>query len=221
MSSKYIIDYKNVSSFYNKNKVLENINFQLSEGEFVFLVGNVGSGKTSLLKTIYADLPIKKGEAQVVGINMRKIKSKNIPVLRRDIGIVFQDFNLLMDRSVSDNLKFVLEATNWTDLTKIENRISDVLRRVKIADKINSMPHELSGGERQRVVVARAILNTPKLIIADEPTANLDHKSAQEIANMLFEFSQQGSSVIFATHNRDLLSSPNSRILKIENGVLV
>ncbi len=221
MATEYIIDYKNISSFYNKNKVLENIDFQLSEGEFVFLIGEVGSGKTSFLKTIYADLPIKQGEAQVVGIKLRKIKSKNIPILRRQIGIVFQDFNLLTDRTVSDNLKFVLEATGWTDLSEIEARIESVLREVKIADKINSMPHELSGGERQRVVIARAILNNPKLIIADEPTANLDHKSAQEITNLLFEFSQQGSSVIFATHNRDLLNSPNSRIIKIEKGILV
>lgn len=221
MNIEYIVDYKNATSFYNKKKVLENINFQLSEGEFIFLIGEVGSGKTSLLKTIYADLPIKQGEAQAVRINLRKIKSKNIPILRRQIGIVFQDFNLLTDRTVSDNLKFVLEATGWTDLSEIDKRINTVLQKVKIADKINSMPHELSGGERQRVVIARAILNNPKLIIADEPTANLDYKSAQEIANLLFEFSQQGSSVIFATHNRDLLNSHNSRIIRIENGVLV
>jgi len=221
MNNEYIIDYKNVSSFYNKNEVLKNINFQLSQGEFVFLIGEVGSGKTSLLKTIYADLPIKKGEAQAVNINLRKIKSKNIPILRRQIGIVFQDFNLLTDRNVNDNLKFVLEATGWTNQSEINNRIIAVLEKVKIADKINSMPHELSGGERQRVVIARAILNKPKLIIADEPTANLDHKSAQEIANLLFEFSQQGSSVIFATHNRSLLNNSNSRIIKIEKGILV
>ncbi len=220
MTENYIIDYKDVSIFNNNKKILENINFRLSAGEFVFLIGKVGCGKTSLLKTMYAELPIYQGSADVIKFAINKIKQKNIPSLRRQIGIIFQDFNLLMDRNVYDNLKFVLEVTNWKNKNEIDQRINEVLEQMKISDKKNSMPYQLSGGEQQRVVIARAILNNPKLIIADEPTGNLDTEAAKEIANLLYKCSQQGSTVIFATHNYSLLNNFKSRVLEIKNGKL-
>ncbi|MDE6802456.1 MAG: ATP-binding cassette domain-containing protein, partial [Muribaculaceae bacterium] len=192
--------------------------FSLEEGEFVYLIGSVGSGKSSLLKSLYAEVPIAHGDASIMGYSLNGIPSKYVPYLRRMIGIVFQDFQLLSDRSVYENLLFVLQATGWTDKAQIDERIREVLSQVGLESKSYKMPHELSGGEQQRVVIARALLNSPRLIIADEPTANLDPATGELITNLLLRIAGQGTSVLMATHNLMIVEQHPARVLRCEKG---
>lgn len=201
-----IINYKEVDIQRDDNVILYNVNFEVHEGEFVYLTGVVGSGKTSLMKTIYGELDLFTGTAEVLGRDMRKIKRRHIPALRKQLGIVFQDFRLLPDRNVRKNLDFVLKATGWNDRTQRADRITEVLDTVGLADKLEAMPYELSGGEQQRVCIARAILNKPRLILADEATGNQDAESGIRTAQILHDLSRQGTAVIMATHNNELIS---------------
>lgn len=211
-----LINYQNVEINQQDLCVLNNVNMQLNEGEFVYLIGKVGSGKTSLLKTIYGELDIADGEAEVLGYNMRTIKRKHIPELRRKLGIVFQDFQLLTDRSVNDNLEFVLRATGWQNKSEIKERIEQVLEQVGMSNKGYKIPNELSGGEQQRIVIARAILNSPAIILADEPTGNLDSETGRQIVELLKHISQTGSSVLMTTHNLQLLKTFPGKVYKCE-----
>lgn len=211
-----IIDYKNVEVLRKEHVVLKNVNFEVNPGEFVYLIGKVGSGKSSLLKTMYAEVPVVQGEARVFDYYLPGIKRKQIPFLRRRIGIVFQDFQLLTDRSVYANLDFVLEATGWRDKSERENRVDEALRRVGMANKSYKMPHELSGGEQQRVVIARALLNKPDLILADEPTGNLDPETGMQIVAQLHDIAADGTAVIMATHNHSLMETFAGRVMQIE-----
>lgn len=203
-----LINYKNVDIYHKDgDTVLRNVNFHVEGGEFIYLIGRVGSGKSSLLKTIYCELDIDEAdEATVLGYDMKTIRRKDIPGLRRRMGIIFQDLQLLSDRSVYHNLRFVLKATGWKEKEAIEQRIDEVLEQVNMSDKKNRMPHELSGGEQQRVNIARALLNSPQLIVADEPTASLDVETADTIIQLLREISLRGTAVILTTHNRTLLN---------------
>ena len=196
-----IIDYKNVEVLRKELLVLKNVNFQLEEGQFVYLIGRVGSGKSSLMKTMYAEVPIEMGEARIFDYDLSAIRRKDVPMLRRQIGVVFQDFQLLSDRSVYDNLLFVLKATGWKNKTDIDERINEVLSEVGMEHKSYKMPHELSGGEQQRIAIARALLNRPKLILADEPTGNLDQETGHQIMSLLHRICAEGTAVIMATHN--------------------
>lgn len=205
-SNKPLISYKNVSINQQALCVLTDVDFELNKGDFVYLIGKVGSGKSTFLKTIYAELDITDGEANVLGYNLRTMKRKHIADLRRKLGIVFQDFQLLTDRTVQANLDFVLRATGWKDRTEIENRIKEVLTLVGMENKGYKMPNELSGGEQQRIVIARAILNKPEIILADEPTGNLDVETGRKIVELLKEICRQGSAIIMTTHNLNLLS---------------
>ncbi|MEG0701788.1 MAG: ATP-binding cassette domain-containing protein, partial [Muribaculaceae bacterium] len=191
-----IIDYKNVEILRKELVVLKDVNFTLNEGEFTYLIGRVGSGKSSLLKSMYVEIPILTGDARVFDYELLSIKRKDIPMLRRNIGIVFQDFQLLTDRSVYENLLFVLRATGWKSKQEIEERIESVLKEVGMLNKSYKMPHELSGGEQQRIVIARALLNKPRLILADEPTGNLDPETGHQIVTLLHRISQEGTAVI-------------------------
>lgn len=211
-----IIDYKNVEVLRKEHVVLKDVNFEVNPGEFVYLIGKVGSGKSSLLKTMYAEVPVVQGEARVFDYYLPGIKRKQIPFLRRRIGIVFQDFQLLTDRSVYANLDFVLEATGWRDKSERENRVDEALRRVGMANKSYKMPHELSGGEQQRVVIARALLNKPDLILADEPTGNLDPETGMQIVAQLHDIVADGTAVIMATHNHSLMETFAGRVMQIE-----
>ena len=196
-----LLEYKGVNICQEGIDVLSGVDFSLEQGEFVYLCGKVGSGKSSLLKTLYAELPIKEGEARIFDYDLVKLKRKDIPFLRRKIGIVFQDFQLLNDRSVSDNLEFVLRATGWKSKKEIDDQIDFVLSTVGMAKKGYKWPHQLSGGEQQRIVIARALLNSPELIIADEPTGNLDPETGKGIMDLLYAISQAGMTVIMSTHN--------------------
>jgi cell division transport system ATP-binding protein len=216
-----IIDLKNVAIFQQENLILTNVNLEVSLGEFVYMIGKVGSGKTSLIKTLYAELTLNDGTAMVVDYNLSKLKAKDVPYLRRKIGIVFQDFQLLTDRSIYKNLLFVLKATNWKDKQHIENRIDEVLSKVNLTDKKHKMPNQLSGGEQQRVVIARALLNEPDLILADEPTGNLDPVTSAEIMQLLLDISKNGKAVVMATHNYSLIKKYPARTLKCENQMLI
>ena len=215
--SKPIIRYENVSICQQGLEILEGINFELNKGEFVYLIGKVGSGKTSFLKTIYGELEIQSGEAEVMGHNMRTIKQKHIPELRRRLGIVFQDFQLLTDRTVHANLEFVLRATGWKNKVDIHMRIEEVLEQVGMSGKGYKMPNELSGGEQQRIVIARAILNKPELILADEPTGNLDVETGHNIVKLLKEICAQGSAILMITHNLNMLKDYPGKVFKFEN----
>lgn len=195
------ITYRNVDIVRQDIRVLKQVDFSAEKGEFIYITGKVGSGKSSLLKTMYAEVPIAAGEATVLGHDLHSIKSKEIPFLRRKIGIVFQDFRLLNDRNVYANLQFVLKATGWTDQSEIDSRIEQNLRQVGMLNKSYKMPYELSGGEQQRIVIARAMLNDPELLLADEPTGNLDPATARQIMSRLYEISQSGTTVIVATHD--------------------
>ena len=209
-----VVDYRNVEILRKELVVLKHVDFSLEEGEFVYLIGKVGSGKSSLLKSMYAEIPVFTGDARVMDIDLVGIKRKQIPLLRRQIGIVFQDFQLLSDRNVYDNLKFVLDATGWTDRDAKDTRIEEVLRQVGMATKSYKMPHELSGGEQQRIVIARALLNKPKLILADEPTGNLDPATGDHIVHHLREIASQGTAVLMATHNMQLVEQYPSRVIR-------
>ncbi len=216
-----IIDYKNIEVLRKEHVVLKDVNFEVNPGEFVYLIGKVGSGKSSLLKTMYAEVPVVQGEARVFDYYLPGIKRKQIPFLRRRIGIVFQDFQLLTDRSVYANLDFVLEATGWRDKSERENRVDEALRRVGMANKSYKMPHELSGGEQQRVVIARALLNKPDLILADEPTGNLDPETGMQIVAQLHDIAADGTAVIMATHNHSLMETFAGRVMQIEGKRLI
>lgn len=196
-----IIQYHNVSIHQAEQIVLKDINLQIGEGEFVYLLGRVGSGKSSFMKTMYGELPIAAGEAHILDYDLAKLKRKQIPYLRRKLGVVFQDFQLLTDRNVEENLLFVLRATGWKDKNAMKSHAMDVLEQVGMANKAYKMPYQLSGGEQQRVVIARALLNMPSLILADEPTGNLDHETGKEIMDLLYSISKAGITVIMSTHN--------------------
>lgn len=215
--SEPLIRYQNVSICQQGLEILEDVNFELNKGEFVYLIGKVGSGKTSFLKTIYGELEIQSGEAEVMGHNLRTIKQKHIPELRRRLGIVFQDFQLLTDRTVHANLEFVLRATGWKNKVDIHMRIEEVLEQVGMSGKGYKMPNELSGGEQQRIVIARAILNKPELILADEPTGNLDVETGHNIVKLLREICAQGSAILMITHNLNMLKDYPGKVFKFEN----
>jgi cell division transport system ATP-binding protein len=212
-----IIDYKNVEVLRKELLVFKNVNFQLEEGQFVYLIGRVGSGKSSLMKTMYAEVPIEMGEARIFDYDLSAIRRKDVPMLRRQIGVVFQDFQLLSDRSVYDNLLFVLKATGWKNKTDIDERINEVLSEVGMEHKSYKMPHELSGGEQQRIAIARALLNRPKLILADEPTGNLDQETGHQIMSLLHRICAEGTAVIMATHNIQLTEDFPARVVKCED----
>lgn len=211
------IEYHNVEIRQQEMIVLEDVNFKIRQGEFIYLIGKVGSGKSSLLKTLYGELDIYSGQADVLGYDMAHIRRKQIPVLRKRIGIVFQDFQLLIDRNVKENLDFVLKATGWNDKGRRLKRIEEVLDQVGMNTKGYKMPHELSGGEQQRIVIARAILNTPEIILADEPTGNLDPETGRQIVKLLHNICAEGSTVIMTTHNLQLLEEFPGRVLRCEN----
>ncbi len=218
MAGNSIIKLQSVDIFQQKHLVLSGVNLQIDKGDFVWLIGQTGSGKSSLLKVIYGDLNIQTGNAQACGYILKDIKEKDIPFLRRKLGIVFQDFQLLTDRTVEENLQFVMEATGWTDKKLIANQALEVLEKVGLRSKIKKMPHELSGGEQQRIVIARALLNDPEIILADEPTGNLDPETSEEIILLLKSISQQGTAVLIATHDYHIIRAFPSRIIKCEKG---
>jgi len=215
-----IIELTGCAIWQQNHLVLSNINLRVAKGEFIYLVGRVGSGKSSLIKTLNAQLPLKEGTGLVAGYDLSKIKNKDIPFLRRKIGIVFQDFQLLTDRSVNENLEFVLRATGWKIKSEIDTRIGEVLEKVGLGLKGYKMPHQLSGGEQQRVVIGRALLNDPEIILADEPTGNLDPETSEGILRLLTDISKTGRAVIVATHNYTLLKKFSARTLKCENGIM-
>lgn len=221
MALDSIISLDKVSIFQKHNLVLTNVSLNIDKGEFVYLLGKTGSGKSSLLKTLYADLELHQGTANVAGYDLSAIKRKEIPYLRRKLGIVFQDFQLLTDRSVNDNLMFVLKATGWKDKAAMQKRMQDVLDKVNLNTKGFKMPHELSGGEQQRVSIARALLNDPELILADEPTGNLDPETSEGIMNLLLEISRNGRAVLIATHDIMMFQKFPSRTIKCESGKIV
>lgn len=215
-----IIEISKADILQGPNLILSDVTFNVERGEFIYLVGKVGSGKSSLIKTLNAELRLRRGEAWIVGYKLHNIKESHIPYLRRKIGVVFQDFQLLTDRNVHDNLQFVLKATGWTDRTEIKKRIQGVLEKVNLVNKSLKMPHQLSGGEQQRVVIARALLNDPEVILADEPTGNLDPETSEGIMSVLNEISSSGRSVLMATHNYNLLRRFPHRTLKCEGGYI-
>ena len=220
MIGNSVIKLDGVDIYQQKHLVLNNVNLEISPGEFVFLIGQTGSGKSSLLKVIYGELNIANGQGQVAGFDLRKVTDKDIPFLRRKLGIVFQDFQLLTDRTIEENLEFVLKATGWKDKKLISTRILDVLEKVGLRSKIKKMPHELSGGEQQRVVIARALLNDPEIILADEPTGNLDPDTSEDIVTLLKQISQSGTAVLMASHDYHIIRTFPSRIIKCEGGII-
>jgi cell division transport system ATP-binding protein len=221
MSLEQVIELENASIYQRDNLVLSEVNFKLNKGEFAYLIGKTGSGKSSLLKTLYAELPLNDGEGKINDFSLENLKSKDIPFLRRGIGIVFQDFQLLTDRDIHKNLLFVLKATGWKNKTEIEERILEVLTKVNLEDKLYKMPNQLSGGEQQRVVIARALLNNPDIILADEPTGNLDPETSEEILKILMEIKNSGRAVLMATHNYNILKKFQEQTYKCENGKLL
>lgn len=221
MEEQPLVSYKNVSINQQGLGILCDIDFELHKGEFVYIIGKVGSGKSTFLKTIYGELDVCEGEAWVLGYNMCTIKYKNIAPLRRKLGIVFQDFQLLTDRTVYENLAFVLKATGWKNRAEIDERINEVLEQVGMSNKGYKMPNELSGGEQQRIVIARAILNKPEIILADEPTGNLDVETGCRIVELLREICSQGSAIIMTTHNLNLLSEYPGEVFRCENHRMV
>ncbi|MDE7024447.1 MAG: ATP-binding cassette domain-containing protein [Paramuribaculum sp.] len=216
-----IVDYRRVALHRKELIALRNVNLQVAKGEFVYLTGKVGSGKSTLLQSMYAEVPIASGEACVLEYDLNAIKRKEKPYLRREVGVVFQNFRLLTDRSVVDNLRFVLNATGWRDATDIEGRIEQVLKEVGMLNKGYKFPHELSGGEQQRVVIARAMLNNPKLLLADEPTGNLDPETARHIVCRLHDIAASGTAVIMATHNHSFVDQFPARMVRCEGKQLV
>lgn len=219
--SEPIIELKNASIFQRENLVLSNVNLTLHKGEFVYLIGRTGSGKSSLLKTLYGELPARDGIVNVAGFDLTNLRKKDIPFLRRKIGIVFQDFQLLSDRTVEKNLEFVLGATGWRDPEEISRRIDEVLDLVGLGDKRKSMPHQMSGGEQQGVAIARALLNDPVVVLADEPTGNLDPETTLEVMKLMRRISENGQAVLMATHNYTLMQKYPSRIANCKNGTVV
>ncbi|WP_432712923.1 cell division ATP-binding protein FtsE [Pedobacter sp.] len=220
MAGNAVINLKNVDVYQQKHLVLSDVNLSIDKGEFVFLIGQTGSGKSSLLKIIYGELHIKTGEGEIAGFDLKKLSDREVPYLRRKLGIVFQDFQLLTDRTIEKNLEFVLKATGWNDKNLIQERIKDVLDKVGLRSKIKKMPHEISGGEQQRIVIARALLNNPEIILADEPTGNLDPETSEEIVNLLKQISLNGTAVLMATHDYHIIRALPSRIIKCEGGLV-
>jgi len=220
MIENSVIKLQNVDVFQQNHLVLSNVNLEINKGEFVFLIGQTGSGKSSLLKLIYGDLHITKGTGHVGEFNLYKLSDYNIPYLRRKLGIVFQDFQLLTDRTVEENLAFVMRATGWTNKDLISERIYDVLDKVGLRSKLKKMPHEISGGEQQRIVIARALVNKPEIILADEPTGNLDPDTSEEIVLLLRKISQSGTAVLMATHDYHMIRTFPARTIKCENGLV-
>jgi len=217
MEKKLLIKYVDVDIYQQEQLVLKDVQLEIHSGEFVYLLGKVGSGKSTLLKSIYHEIPILYGVAGVLGYDLRALKVKEIPYLRRKIGIVFQDFQLLTDRTVNQNLDFVLRATGWEDRTTINEQIANVLQQVGMSTKGNKMPHQLSGGEQQRIVIARALLNSPEMILADEPTGNLDPETGRELVELLYNIRSSGTTVIMATHNLNWLNKFPGRVFRCEN----
>lgn len=217
-----VINLSNASIYQNDKLILNDVNFYLNEAEFVFLIGKTGSGKSSVLKTLYGEATLREGEGEIVGFNLKKVSKSEIPFLRRKIGIVFQDFQLLMDRNVIQNLYFVLKATGWTDKNKIHKRAVSVLQLVGIEQKAEAMPHTLSGGEQQRVSIARALLNDPQIILADEPTGNLDPETSMEIMQLLLALAkEEKTAILMATHDMQMVNKFPARTIKVENNTLV
>lgn len=215
-----ILSLKEASIFQKDHLVLDKVSFELGKGDFIYLIGKTGSGKSSLLKTIYGDLKLEQGSGQVAGLNLEGLKEKDIPYLRRGIGVVFQDFQLLSDRSVHENLVFVLKATAWKDKTAIQERITKVLEQVNMVTKAYKMPHELSGGEQQRIAIARALLNEPDLILADEPTGNLDPETSREIMEVLKGIQSKGKAIFMATHDYSIINDYPSKMIKCVKGTI-
>lgn len=222
MKLKPIIQLRNADIYQRDFLVLNEVDFELKNGEFAYLIGKTGSGKSSLLKVLYSDLPLDKGEGVVAGFDLPTLKTSKIPLLRRKLGIVFQDFQLLTDRSIEDNLKFVLKATGWRDRVEIDNRIEEVLQNVNMSTKKHKMPHQLSGGEQQRISIARALLNHPEIILADEPTGNLDPQTSIEIMNLIKKISQERNmAVLMATHDYSLIKRFPAKTFRCENGKVI
>ena len=221
MAMDTTISLRNANIYQHENLVLNNVNLQIEQGEFVYLIGKTGSGKSSLLKTLYADLTLREGEGDVVGHNLKEIQTKDIPFLRRKLGVIFQDFQLLSDRTIEDNLRFVLQATEWKNKAEMDARIDEVLNKVGLPSKKNKLPHQLSGGEQQRVGIARALLNDPELILADEPTGNLDPETTAEILQILLDIAANGRTVLVATHDLTLFELHRARTLKCDGGQIL
>jgi cell division transport system ATP-binding protein len=221
MSQDIIISIKDVSIFQGDNLVLDHLNLDIRKGEFVYLIGKTGSGKSSLMQTLYADLPLKKGEIEIVGYTLSKIRNKEIPYLRRKLGIIFQDFQLLMDRNVEENLRFVLKSTGWTSKAEMDLRIGEVLNKTGLSTKKHKLPHQLSGGEQQRLGISRALINNPEIIIADEPSGNLDPETTAEILQLLLDIASGGCAVLVATHDLTLFELHRARTLKCDGGTII
>ena len=219
--SEIIIKTEGAVIRQQKNTILKNVNIEIKSGEFVYIIGKVGSGKSSFLKTLYAELPLEYGKAEVAGFQLSRIKKSQVPLLRRKCGIVFQDFRLLTDRTVYSNLEFVLRATGWNNKKNIRERIENVLEKVEMTDKKDKMPHQLSGGEQQRIVLARALLNAPPLILADEPTGNIDPETSYRLVELLKDICENGKTIIIATHQYDLIARYPGRVLRCENSELI
>ncbi len=217
-STDPVVRVQDATIFQDHNSVLNNISFEIGKGEFVFLVGRTGSGKSSLLKTLYGDLPLRLGDTQVAGFNIREIKQREVPLLRRKIGIIFQDFQLFPDRTVGENLNFVMKATGWKEGAKTKSRLAEVLMQVGLGSVEKKMPHQLSGGEQQRVVIARALINEPLILIADEPTGNLDPSVSNGILKLFQQINKSGTAVLMATHSYGLIKKFPARVIKCENG---
>lgn len=217
-SSDPVVAVKKASIFQDESTILMDVNFEIEKGEFLFLVGRTGGGKTSLLKTLYSDLPLQVGEIHVAGFNMSTIKKKQVPLLRRKLGIIFQDFQLFPDRTVAENLIFVMQATGWKERSKMKARLAEVLMQVGLGSVGAKMPHQLSGGEQQRVVIARALINEPAILLADEPTGNLDPEVSREIFKLFLEINNSGTAVLMATHDYNLIKRFPARVLKCEKG---
>ncbi len=217
-STDPVLRIKEASIFQDQTAVLNNISFEIEKGEFVFIIGRTGSGKSSLLKTLYADLPLRLGDISVAGFTIREIKNNQVPLLRRKVGIIFQDFQLLADRTVGENLNFVMKATGWKDSAKMKNRLAEVLMQVGLGAVEKKLPHQLSGGEQQRVVIARALINEPVILIADEPTGNLDPEVSNGILKVFQQINKSGTAILMATHSYGLIKKFPARVLKCEEG---
>lgn len=220
--AEIIVELKQANIYQGDNLILQGVNLIVEKGQFVYLVGKTGAGKSSLLKTLYGDIPLREGDGEVAGFNLREMDWKKVPYLRRTLGVVFQDFQLLTDRNVNDNLKFVLKATGWKDVRLMDEKIADVLDKVGLKSKGFKMPFEMSGGEQQRVDIARALLNSPKLILADEPTGNLDPETSDEIMQLLFRISRDyGTSIVMATHDYRVINKFPARMVRTERGQVI